>query len=214
MRGELRSGQVDEKRYRFLPISASGAGREQTPRCSLQATSYTNRAVDLDFFVAASVSERMYFHSLTLAATTALAGAKKLLTGGDDHMPNDEQAIRDLVDRWMIASKARDLATVLRLMADDVIFMVPGQEPFGKETFASNSGKMKNVRIEGTSEIQEIKVLGEWAWMRNRLKVTMTPPDGKPATHAGYTLTVLRKQADGAWVIARDANLLMPQKPD
>lgn len=127
-------------------------------------------------------------------------------------MPDDEQAIRDLVDKWMAASKAGDLATVLRLMSDDVVFMVPGQEPFGKETFAENSRKMKDVRIEGTSEIQEIKIVGDWAWMRNRLQVTMTPPSGKATVRSGYTLTVLRKQADGAWAITRDANLLVPQK--
>ena len=125
-------------------------------------------------------------------------------------MQKDEQAIRDLVDQWLAASKTGDLATVLSLMADDVIFMVPGKEPFGKEAFTASSKDMKNVHIEGKSEIQEIKVLGDWAWMRNRLKVTMIPPDGKPTARAGYTLTILRKKPDGAWVIARDANLLTP----
>jgi len=129
-------------------------------------------------------------------------------------MPNDEQAIRNLVDRWMAASRTGDLPTVLSLMADDVIFMVPGQEPFGKETFATNSQKMKGVHIDGNAEIKEIKILGEWAWIRNHLNVTMTPPGGKPTTRSGYTLTVLRKQADGAWVLARDANLLMPLRSD
>jgi ketosteroid isomerase-like protein len=32
-----------------------------------------------------------------------------------------------------------------------------------------------------------------------------------PITRSGYTLAVLRKEPDGAWVIARDANLLMPE---
>jgi uncharacterized protein (TIGR02246 family) len=127
-------------------------------------------------------------------------------------MSNDEQAIRDLIDRWMAASKAGDTATVLGMMTDDVVFMVPGQEPFGKEAFAARSGQMKDLRIDGTSEIQEIKVLGDWAWMRNRLSVTITPPGGQPVTRSGYTLTVLHKQADGAWAIARDANLLTPQE--
>ena len=51
----------------------------------------------------------------------------------------DEQKIRELVANWMAATKAGDLATVLSLMADDVLFMVPGQEPFGKEAFAAAS---------------------------------------------------------------------------
>src|SRR4051812_17087352 len=106
-------------------------------------------------------------------------------------MEKDEQAIRDLVDKWLAASRSGDLPTVLSLMADDVVFMVPGQEPFGKEAFAANSQKMKDIRIEGTSEIKELKVLGDWAWMRNRLKVTITPPNGTPKIRSGYTLTIL-----------------------
>ena len=50
-------------------------------------------------------------------------------------MTEDEQAIRELVSTWMKASEAGDANTVLSLMADDVIFMVPGREPFGKEEF-------------------------------------------------------------------------------
>lgn len=123
-------------------------------------------------------------------------------------MQNDEQAIRNLIDTWMAASKAGDLGTVLKLMSDDVVFMVPGREPFGKEAFAANSEHMKHTLIDGTADIRELKVVGDWAWLRNYLKVTITPPDGKPVQRSGYTLTILRKQPDGAWVIARDANLL------
>ena len=96
-------------------------------------------------------------------------------------------------------------------MADDVLFMVPGQEPFGKEAFASASKGMENVRVEGTSDIQEIMVLGEWAWLRQRLKVTITLPEGKSSVRSGYTLSILRKKPDGKWVLARDANLVGPE---
>lgn len=124
-------------------------------------------------------------------------------------MNQDEQAIRQLVATWMTATKKGDLVTVLNLMADDAIFMVPGREPFGKEVFAASSRAMKEVQIDGVSEIQELKILGDWAWIRNRLHITITPPNGKPATRSGYTLTILRKRPDGAWVLARDANLVI-----
>lgn len=126
-------------------------------------------------------------------------------------MKDDEQAIRELVDQWLAATKAGNIATVLTLMADDVVFMVPGREPFGKQAFAASAREMKNVVMEAQSDIREIQVMGNWAWMRNRLKVTMTPPGGKPMRRSGYTLTILRKNADGTWVIARDANLLAPE---
>ena len=123
-------------------------------------------------------------------------------------MTHDEQAIRELVDQWMAASKAADTPTRLSLLSDDVLFMVPGQEPFGKESFAAMANGMKDTSIEGTIDIQELRVLGDWAWMRNRLSITVTPPNGEPQQRSGYTLTILRKQDDGHWVIARDANLL------
>jgi uncharacterized protein (TIGR02246 family) len=126
-------------------------------------------------------------------------------------MENDEKAIRELIDKWMAASRSRDLETVLSLMADDVVFMVPGKEPFGKEAFSATSREMANATIDGTSEIQELKVLGDWAWLRNRLRITVTPPNGEPMVQSGYTLTILRKNSSGTWLLARDANLLTPE---
>lgn len=120
----------------------------------------------------------------------------------------DGRAIRNLVDTWMAASKAGDVRTVLSLMADDVIFMVPGQKPFGREAFAAASETMKNVRIDGRSEIQELQVLGDWAYLRNYIEMTMTRNGTPPVQRSGYTLTILRKQVDGRWLLARDANLV------
>ena len=125
-------------------------------------------------------------------------------------MTDDERAIREVIDRWMQASKSGDLQTVLGLMSDDVIFMVPGQPPFGKEVFASTSHAMKDVAVDGRAEIVELQVLGSWAYLRNRLEITITPRGGSAQRRAGYTLTILRKEPDGRWVLARDANLLAP----
>jgi uncharacterized protein (TIGR02246 family) len=128
-------------------------------------------------------------------------------------MTDDERAIRELVDTWMAASKAGDLGTVLSLMTEDVVFMVPGQEPFGKEAFAAASQGMRNVRVEGRSDMREIRVLGDWAYLRNYIEMTMTSPDGDaPVRRSGYTLTILRKEPDGRWRLARDANLLTQEK--
>jgi uncharacterized protein (TIGR02246 family) len=124
---------------------------------------------------------------------------------------NDEQAIRELVDKWLRASETGDLKTMLNLLAEDVIFMVPGKEPFGKEVFAQNYEQMKDTRMKTASDIQEMQILGDWAWMRNFLRVTFTPAGGNPTIHSGHVLTILRKNAARDWVIARDANLLMPE---
>ena len=123
-------------------------------------------------------------------------------------MSPDESAIRDLVDTWMKASRAGDTATVLSLMSDDVIFMVPGREPFGKEAFAAASQSMKGFRLEGSADIRELRVLGDWAYLRNFIEITVTPLGGAPMRRSGYTLTILRKESDGRWRLMRDANLV------
>jgi uncharacterized protein (TIGR02246 family) len=122
-------------------------------------------------------------------------------------MSPDERAIRELVERWMTASCAGDDATVLSLMSDDVIFMVPGREPFGKQTFAANSRSMQGVRLDGKADIRELTVIGDWAYLRNFIEIAITPPGGDTAHRSGYTLTILRKE-DGKWLLARDANLV------
>ncbi|MDX8460457.1 SgcJ/EcaC family oxidoreductase [Mesorhizobium humile] len=123
-------------------------------------------------------------------------------------MTEDEAAIRQVVETWMTASRKGDLETVLGLMTEDVVFMVPGKEPFGKEAFAAASRGMGETKIDGVSDIVELNVLGDWAYIRNRIEMAATPPGGEPVRRSGYTLTLLKKEADGRWRVARDANLL------
>lgn len=52
-------------------------------------------------------------------------------------MQDDEQEIRELVSTWMVASKAGDVKRVLPLMADDVVFLVPGRPIMRKADFAA-----------------------------------------------------------------------------
>lgn len=132
-------------------------------------------------------------------------------------MPDDEQEIRQLVSTWMTASKAGDTETVLSLMSDDAVFLVPGRPAMRKVDFAAASQTQSGPnapQIDGTSEIQEIKILGDWAFMVTKLAVVVTPPGGvPPMKRAGHTLTILQKQ-NGKWVLARDANLLAPVPND
>lgn len=55
-------------------------------------------------------------------------------------------------------------------------------------------------QFDGRSEIHEVKVLGDWAFMWTALTVDVTPPGGT---------TVLRKE-NGKWLLVRDANTLPP----
>jgi uncharacterized protein (TIGR02246 family) len=95
-------------------------------------------------------------------------------------MQDDEQAIRQLVGTWLSVSKAADTEKVLSLMADDVVFLVTGQPPMrGKAAFAASQTKfLAEFDMEATGEIQEIKVLGDWAYLWTKLSVIATPKKG------------------------------------
>jgi uncharacterized protein (TIGR02246 family) len=123
-------------------------------------------------------------------------------------MTEDERAIRQVVAAWLEASRRGDIDTVLGLMTDDVVFMVPGREPFGKEAFAAAAEAIRDVKVEGTSEILELQVEGTWAFIRSRIEMTAVQPDGARFRRSGYAMTILRKEADCRWRLARDANLL------
>ena len=128
-------------------------------------------------------------------------------------MNNDEAQIRELVATWMAATRSGDVDTLRGLMTDDVVFLVAGKPPMRKSEFAAAARAQASGNaptFDGTSDIQEIVVAGDWAFMWSKLRVVATPPGGgAPSTRAGHTLTVLHRQG-GRWRLARDANLLAP----
>jgi len=126
-------------------------------------------------------------------------------------MQADEDAIRQLVATWLDASRAGDTDKVLSLMTDDVVFLTPGHPPMrGKAAFAASQASPRAFSIIARGEIEELRILGDWAWMWTRLSVTMTPRDGgPPVERVGNTLSILTRRA-GTWLISRDANMLAP----
>lgn len=129
---------------------------------------------------------------------------------------NDEQQIRALLATWQAATQAGDVDTVLGLMTDDVVFLLPGRPPMDKAEFAAASrvpAGSPRPKFEGRSDVKEIHVEGDLAYMWTHLTVTVTPPGAsQPMVRAGNTLTVLRR-VNGKWLLARDANLLAPVPP-
>ena len=127
-------------------------------------------------------------------------------------MGPDERAIREVHSTWIDAVNAGDLVCLLTMMADDAVFLNPGQAPFGRDGFSDNfSAAHQQVRIRCSSELEEVVVIGEIAYTRSRDALSVTPRAGGEATQlAGHRITVYRKQPDGRWLLARDAHTLSP----
>jgi len=125
-------------------------------------------------------------------------------------MQKDEHAIRELIEQWVEASMESDLDALLGLMAEDVMFMVPGGEPFDREGFIAMHDAMKGGRVEVDYEIHELQVHGDFAFARNKVEVTAFPAAGGAGTERkGFTLTIFKKDSHGNWLLYRDANLVM-----
>ena len=128
-------------------------------------------------------------------------------------MTSDEAIILENVAAWHTETKAGDVESVLRLMAEDAIFLTVGQPPMvGRGTFEKGlRGVLKEHRIESTGEVEELQVEGDLAYCRTFLRVAIIPNSGgTPLVRSGYALSIFRKQSDSTWLLTRDANLLPP----
>jgi uncharacterized protein (TIGR02246 family) len=127
-------------------------------------------------------------------------------------MEHDDRAIREAHSNWIAAVNSGDLGRLLPLMAEDAVFLNPGQAPAGRDGFSANfSAAHQQVRVRCSSELEEVVVVGDVAYTRSRDALSLIPHAGGETTQfAGHRITVYRKQPDGRWLLARDAHTLSP----
>src|SRR5260370_17798980 len=102
------------------------------------------------------------------------------------------QQTPEVISTWMRATTAGDLEQVLDLMAEDVVFLLSGRPPMrGRDAFAAGfRAALQHIRIEGQSDIQEIRITGDHAYVWNQLTLSITPLQGGPPKRpAGSTLS-------------------------
>src|SRR5258707_15596522 len=123
-------------------------------------------------------------------------------------MGSDERAIREVHTTWIDAVNAGDLVRLLTLMADDVVFLNPGQAPFGRDGFPVGfSVAPQQSRIRCISELGEVVIAGEVAYTIWRASFSVAPrARGKATAVAGHGITIYRNQPNAGWLWARDAN--------
>ena len=91
-----------------------------------------------------------------------------------------EEEIREAHSTWIAAVNGGDLVRLLTLMADDVVFLSPGQAPFGRDGFSAHfSAAQQQIRFVCVSELEEVVVVGEVAYTRSRDSLSVTPPAEK-----------------------------------
>ena len=130
----------------------------------------------------------------------------------------DRTAIRKADETDMMMMIAKDWKGDLALYTEDAIQLPPNQAALqGKaaiqawyEAFPPFSNfQEQSLEIEGQADL---------AYDRGTYSMTVTPPGAAPIEDRGKYLTILRKQADGSWKVARamfnsDLPLPAPEKP-
>ena len=143
------------------------------------------------------------------------AGCQGQTDHGETQMNRDEETIRRWFDDWMKATKAGDLELARSLIADDAIFLVPGAGQMDKESFAAAAtASDPNLEFELDCSIQEIKVIGDHAYLLATISLGMTDKSTQSQSFMkGDSLSILKRHADG-WVVIRDANTMVPVETD
>jgi uncharacterized protein (TIGR02246 family) len=122
---------------------------------------------------------------------------------------SDEEEIRALYASWQDASRKKDVETLLSFVTDDAVFLAPGQPPIrGKDAVrALFSLVVSRFEWEQAFRIEEIRVLGDWAFCWGEDSSVMRPLGGGEVQRArGMALSVLSRGPDAKWRFARGIN--------
>src|SRR6266404_1253194 len=145
--------------------------------------------------------------ALSAAVLLVAAGWTASASAGDESPAADKAAITSVVSAYEAALNASDIEAVRRLYADDVVLMRPfrqsvvGKAAAQQSAPAGSSPSKLNIKFK-IAEIVEMSP--DWAFARTNSAGTITnKTTGATSPEANQELFIFRKDADGAWKIAR-----------
>ena len=125
----------------------------------------------------------------------------------------DIAAIKQLTQEHISAMASRDVAKLLQLNSDDVVYLPPGHAPIVgkaavKEMFEMFFAQFST--IQQSASPSEIEVWGDRAiaWGPEALK--LTTESGQVIEMKGHGMSLMQRQPDGSWKFVRGINNLMP----
>ena len=125
------------------------------------------------------------------------------LVGHDEAL----QEVKGVIGDWRNAVNAGDIDRILRIAADDLEMMPPGQSPVvGRDAHEFLRGFVGQFEADlkpFTNE--EVIVCGDWAFQRYSYDLTVTPrTGGDPVIEHGDGIHMFRRDATGSWRLAKD----------
>ena len=119
----------------------------------------------------------------------------------------DVEALRDMMRQIDAAINAGNLDGPMAFYADDAVQMPPNIPIFiGKEAIRSGLEEFLAANtVEQRSTVEDIRVSGDWAFLRLSYTMSITSKDGgDTTTEVGKWVLICQRQADGSWRIATE----------
>jgi uncharacterized protein (TIGR02246 family) len=142
--------------------------------------------------------------------SVACSSGKQQTNQASSATPADLEAINQLRQHDVEASKAWDVETLVSLWTDDIVSIPQdGQPVIGKEANRNSLLKLKEASkdidiAEYNMAFNELKVIGDWAFEWGTFTGTIKSKDGgETLQSSGKLFRVLKRDADGSWKVAR-----------
>jgi uncharacterized protein (TIGR02246 family) len=119
----------------------------------------------------------------------------------------DVEAINDVREAHIAALNDGDVDAWVAAFIDDGVQMPPhASANLGSESIrAWSQAFLTPFRVTFTLSVDEVQVVGDWAFERGTYKITLSPKaGGEPIQDIGKYITIYERQPGGTWGIARD----------
>ena len=131
-------------------------------------------------------------------------------------LENDLRAIEAINQRDVQYALANDAAMMMSQWTDDIVLLPPaGPIQRGRSVIAEAFRGVESPEIvESVLDIQEIKVLGDFAFEWGTYHYSVRPRGGGEMVRtSGKLMRILQRQLDGSWKIYRGISTVDPPTP-
>ena len=145
---------------------------------------------------------------IAIIALALIAGCTQKNADANNQKSNAEKAVHQAHLNYVSAINSNNIDSLLAMLTEDVVYL-PAGEPVivGKDAVKPwIAGYFNAYRTEWVEQIQEIVVMGNWAFERHSAQSRDSSyTDGQVYTSSSWGLVIYHFDTDGNWRVARDA---------